>query len=138
MADAFQTCIDAMVAAGKADYAAANNEAPRKWFIELLGLSSTSDEALTELFDRTELDRKVTDALADAANSRRVELVEAHLKSTVIGAMERTVRLRMRSRLRLFAHEAARRKSHGADAGAVKYGFERFVQQAMSMGKDIA
>jgi len=102
-----------------------NQSKPRPW----LNFSSTkmktpvqekTEEALAESLKRTELEQKYIAASQAGDQAKSNELALPKLQGDFLATVERDKRMQWRSRIRQFAHSAARAAGGGDDKGPVR------------------
>lgn len=133
----FQRRIDDLMAHGARWFNALSGTSNTKWMAgeiasgrnipaedvgDLPTVPSPIDEIATEAaFDASELDG-VIDNLYTDPEAKTVDSVSSQLQVNYLAAMKRDFCLRMRPRLRLMAHESARRQVHGDARGPIGSG----------------
>lgn len=84
-------------------------------------LTEKDEEKLHESLTRDELEEKyITAANAKAGESKANEMALPKLQGDFLAAVERDKRMQMRSRIRQFAHSAARSAGRGNDKGFLR------------------
>lgn len=84
-------------------------------------LTKKDEEKLHESLSRDELEEKYIKAInAEAGESKLNEVAVPKLEGDFLAAIERDKRMQMRSRIRQFAHSAARSAGRGNDIGFLR------------------
>ena len=97
-------------------------------------LNGFDSSEFVSAFDRTEFNKEYTDVVQPAdeesARSYRDGQV-AKVQLDLMAGMERDLRMRYRSRVRMLAHGIARAQSHGLSVGPIERGIVNFAKILM-------
>lgn len=134
----FQDRTDDVATAAAFSADALDGQSEDIWFLSVPTpvVDPFDEETMHKLFDRSELD-KMAKRVYEEDDAMLVEMVSAEMQSAYIGAMERDFRMRYRPRLRILAHERARRMFHGEDGGLMDLVIQREVKNLKDQGKEV-
>jgi len=134
----FQECTDSIANVAQVSADALNGKSEDTWFLsaQTPAIDPFDEEAMHKLFDREELD-KIAQRVYEEKDAFIVEMVNAEMQSAYLGAIERDFRMRYRPRLRILAHERARRVFHGEDGGMVNLVIQQEVNNLKDQGKEV-
>lgn len=96
------------------------------------------NEAVTQLFEPEEAVRSYLQMLQGSdADNTVAQGMAAKLQISMMSSMEREYKSRRHSRIRRYAHEAARRRRHGDPRGPVQSYLRRPIQNLLSRSEEV-
>jgi hypothetical protein len=108
----------------------------RVWQIPEAITDTTDVTTITAGFDRTEIDTNYAEVHANPSDPGTVgDVVALKVQSDFVAIDERAFRAAHASPVRCLAHAAARRRGHGNNRGVFLGGVMRYVQDALTAGK---
>ena len=114
---------------------------PRPWLLNAAGVEYPENEdaegdSIHEFFDRKQAnDDYVKNRTEDGGS--RANLIAAQLESDFLAGCERDYRERKRTRIRMLAHESARKAGYGAENGPVYVNTIGFLMRRMQLTSNV-